>query len=124
MSLLKVEFVTVTFGGVEALRQVSLSINEGEIVGLIGPNGAGKTTLFNCVSGFQTIDEGTIYFNGSRLETLPPHKVASLGIARTFQASLIFKRMTVLEHILVGADKHLKAGLWGYTSSLPDLSNT
>jgi ABC-type branched-subunit amino acid transport system ATPase component len=113
MSLLQIESVTVTFGGLAALKQVGLSINEGEIVGLIGPNGAGKTTLFNCVSGFQQIEEGALSFNGSALELLPPHKVAALGIARTFQASRIFKRMTVLEHILVGADKHLKAGLWG-----------
>lgn len=65
------------------------------------------------VSGFQPIDDGTMYFNGAALTKLSPHKVAALGIARTFQASRIFKRMTVLEHILVGADKHLKAGLWG-----------
>ena len=113
MSLLRIESISVTFGGLAALRQVSLSIQEGEVVGLIGPNGAGKTTLFNCVSGFQPIDEGAMHFNGSALERLQPHTVAALGIARTFQASRIFKRMTVLEHILVGADKHLKAGLWG-----------
>jgi ABC-type branched-subunit amino acid transport system ATPase component len=113
MSLLQVESVTVTFGGLAALRQVSLSIDEGEVVGLIGPNGAGKTTLFNSVTGFQPIDEGTFKFEGNALQTLPPHKIATLGIARTFQASRIFKRMTVLEHILVGADKHLKSGLWG-----------
>ena len=113
MSLLRIEAVSVTFGGLAALRQVGLTINEGEIVGLIGPNGAGKTTLFNSVSGFQPIDDGAVYFEDWALTKLPPHKVAALGIARTFQASRIFNRMTVLEHILVGADKHLKAGLWG-----------
>jgi ABC-type branched-subunit amino acid transport system ATPase component len=113
MSLLRIEAVSVTFGGLAALRQVGLTINEGEIVGLIGPNGAGKTTLFNSVSGFQPIDDGAVYFEGTALAKLPPHKVAAMGIARTFQASRIFNRMTVLEHILVGADKSLKAGLWG-----------
>jgi ABC-type branched-subunit amino acid transport system ATPase component len=113
MSLLRIDSVTVTYGGLAALKGVSLAINEGEIVGLIGPNGAGKTTLFNCVSGFQSVDEGTLYFDGRPLGRLPPHKVAAFGIARTFQASRIFKRMTVLEHILVGAHKHLRSGLWG-----------
>jgi ABC-type branched-subunit amino acid transport system ATPase component len=113
VSLLQIDAVSVSFGGLAALRQVGLSIRAGEIVGLIGPNGAGKTTLFNCVSGFQPIDDGALYFDGAALAKLSPHKIAALGIARTFQASRIFKRMTVLEHILVGAHKHLKAGLWG-----------
>jgi ABC-type branched-subunit amino acid transport system ATPase component len=113
MSLLRIEAVSVTFGGLAALRQVGLTINEGEIVGLIGPNGAGKTTLFNSVSGFQPIDDGAVYFEGTALSKLPPYKVAAMGISRTFQASRIFNRMTVLEHILVGTDKRLKAGLWG-----------
>ncbi|UCF94923.1 MAG: ABC transporter ATP-binding protein, partial [Desulfobacterales bacterium] len=108
-----VESLSVTFGGLAALKRVSLAIEEGEIVSLIGPNGAGKTTLFNCLSGFQAIDEGRLLFNGRALATLPAHKIAALGIARTFQASRIFKRMTVLEHVLVGAHKHLRTGLWG-----------
>ena len=113
MSLLRIEALSVNFGGLAALRQVGLVIKEGEIVGLIGPNGAGKTTLFNSVCGFQPIEDGAVYFEDKALTKLAPHKIAAMGIARTFQASRIFNRMTVLEHILVGADKRLKAGLWG-----------
>jgi ABC-type branched-subunit amino acid transport system ATPase component len=82
-------------------------------VGLIGPNGAGKTTLFNCVSGFQAIDEGKIRFQGKMLHALSPHRIAALGLARTFQTSRIFKRMTVLDHVLLGRHRQQKAGLWG-----------
>ncbi len=112
MSLLEVESVSVTFGGVAALRRVSFSLEEGEIVGLIGPNGAGKTTLFNCLSAFQPVSEGRMRFRGVFLETLAPHQVAALGLARTFQTSRIFKRMTVLEHLLVGRHLHQRTGLW------------
>ena len=113
MSLLEVRSVSVTFGGVAALKQVSFTLGENEIVGLIGPNGAGKTTLFNCLSGFQGPDEGGMLFNGVPLETRAPHQIAALGIARTFQTSRVFKRMTVLEHVLIGRYGHQRAGLWG-----------
>jgi ABC-type branched-subunit amino acid transport system ATPase component len=98
---------------VAALKQVSFALGENEIVGLIGPNGAGKTTLFNCLSGFQVPDEGGMLFGGVRLETRAPHQIAALGIARTFQTSRVFKRMTVLEHVLIGRYGHQRAGLWG-----------
>jgi len=113
MSLLDVESVSVNFGGLAALKQVSIAVEEGEIVGLIGPNGAGKTTLFNCLSAFQPLSEGRMRFRGATLEKLAPHQVAALGLARTFQTSRIFKRMTVLEHLLVGRHLHQRAGLWG-----------
>jgi branched-chain amino acid transport system ATP-binding protein len=113
VSLLEVRSVSVTFGGVAALKQVSFALGENEIVGLIGPNGAGKTTLFNCLSGFQVPDEGGMLFGGVRLETRAPHQIAALGIARTFQTSRVFKRMTVLEHVLIGRYGHQRAGLWG-----------
>ena len=113
MSLLEVRSVSVTFGGVAALKHVSFALGENEIVGLIGPNGAGKTTLFNCLSGFQVPDEGGMLFGGVRLETRAPHQIAALGIARTFQTSRVFKRMTVLEHVLIGRYGHQRAGLWG-----------
>ena len=73
MSLLGVRGVSVAFGGIAALKQVSFSLDEGEIVGLIGPNGAGKTTLFNCLSGFQAVDTGSMVFRGVTLETRAPH---------------------------------------------------
>jgi ABC-type branched-subunit amino acid transport system ATPase component len=113
VSLLGVRGVSVAFGGIAALKQVSFSLNDGEIVGLIGPNGAGKTTLFNCLSGFQAVDAGSMVFRGVALETCAPHQIAALGMARTFQTSRVFKRMTVLEHVLVGRHRHQRAGLWG-----------
>jgi ABC-type branched-subunit amino acid transport system ATPase component len=116
MSLLEVESVSVNFGGLAALKRVSFAIEEGEIVGLIGPNGAGKTTLFNCLSAFQPVSEGRMHFRGACLHTLAPHQVAALGLARTFQASRIFKRMTVMEHLLVGRHLHQQTGLWGAIS--------
>ena len=122
MSILAVDSVKVTFGGLAALGGVTFSVEQGEIVGLIGPNGAGKTTLFNCISGLQEIDSGHIRFDGAELQKLPPHKIAKRGVARTFQASRVFKRMTVMEHILVGAHKHQKTWLFGSILRLPGMS--
>jgi ABC-type branched-subunit amino acid transport system ATPase component len=113
VSLLEVRDVSVTFGGVAALKRVSFELLPNEIVGLIGPNGAGKTTLFNCLSGFQAPDEGSMRFDSVPLEARAPHEIAALGVARTFQTSRVFKRMTVLEHVLVGRFRHQRAGLWG-----------
>jgi ABC-type branched-subunit amino acid transport system ATPase component len=113
MSLLQIQSVSVSFGGLAALKKVDIDIHPGEIVGLIGPNGAGKTTLFNCLSGFQAIDEGSIRFQDKALHPLAPHRIAALGLARTFQTSRIFKRMTVLDHVLLGRHRQQKAGLWG-----------
>jgi ABC-type branched-subunit amino acid transport system ATPase component len=112
VSLLEVRDVSVSFGGLAALRRVTFDVAAGEIMGLIGPNGAGKTTLFNCLSGFQAVDEGRLSFRERDLATLPPHRIAALGIARTFQTSRIFKRMTVLDHMLVGRHLHQRAGVW------------
>jgi ABC-type branched-subunit amino acid transport system ATPase component len=119
VSLLEVRDVTVSFGGLTALKQVSLTIEAGEIVGLIGPNGAGKTTLFNCLTGFQPYAPGRIRFGDRALDGLAPHEIAGLGLARTFQTSRIFKRMTVLEHVLVGSYLHQRAGLWGAVARPP-----
>jgi branched-chain amino acid transport system ATP-binding protein len=112
VSLLEVRGVSVAFGGLHALREVSFAVDEGEIVALIGPNGAGKTTMFNAVSGFQAVDAGEIAFSGRRLDRLAPHRIAALGIARTFQTSRVFKRMSVREHLLVGRHRHQRTGLW------------
>ncbi len=112
-ALLEVDGVSVAFGGLRALKEVGFRIEEGEIVGLIGPNGAGKTTLFNCLSGLLHADSGRLRFRGTPLEGRAPHAIAALGIARTFQTSRVFKRMTVLEHVLVGRHLHQRAGLWG-----------
>lgn len=102
-SLLNLERVTKRFGGVSALREVSLDVGPGEILGLIGPNGAGKTTLLNCVSGMTRPDAGSISFDGRTISGLRPHRIAALGIGRTFQVVKPFTSMTVLENTAVGA---------------------
>ena len=106
--MLSVVEVTRRFGGVVAVDDVSLSVPEGEIVGLIGPNGAGKTTLFNLITRLYRPDRGEITFEGESLLRTPPHGVVRRGIARTFQNVELFGSMTVLEHVLVG--RHARRG--------------
>ena len=101
--LLRLEGVTKRFGGVAALNEVSFGCAEGEILGIIGPNGAGKTTLLNCVSGVYPLDGGDILWRGDSIAGTPPHRVARLGIGRTFQVVKPFASMTVRENAAVGA---------------------
>ena len=108
MAMLSVEHVTRRFGGIVAVDDVSLDVNEGEIVGLIGPNGAGKTTMFNLITRLYKPDEGEIAFEGESLLKTPPHGIVKRGIARTFQNVELFSSMTVLEHVLVG--RHARRG--------------
>ncbi|HEV8675646.1 MAG TPA: ABC transporter ATP-binding protein [Methylomirabilota bacterium] len=103
MTLLAVSEVTMRFGGIVALDGVSFEMDAGRIVGLIGPNGAGKTTLFNCLSRLYTPDRGEIRFRGQPLLELPPHRIAALGIGRTFQNLALFPTLTVLQNVMVGA---------------------
>ena len=103
MALLEVRNVTRRFGGVVAVDDVSLDVERGQIVGLIGPNGAGKTTLFNVVTRLYRPDAGSLDFDGESLLRTPPHRIVRRGIARTFQNVELFRTMTVLEHVLVGA---------------------
>jgi len=102
-ALLELNGVTKRFGGVAALTDVSFQVPGGEILGLIGPNGAGKTTLLNCISGVYHLDAGSISLDGGRISGLPPHRVARLGIGRTFQVVKPFASMTVRENAAVGA---------------------
>jgi len=102
-TLLLVKDLTKSFGGLVALRSVSLEIRRGEVVGIIGPNGAGKTTLVNCVTGVRKPDEGRVYFKGLDITGLPPHRVVKLGIARTWQKIRPFYEMTAFEAVVVGA---------------------
>jgi branched-chain amino acid transport system ATP-binding protein len=106
--LLTVRDVTVRFGGILALDTVSFAMTEGQIVGLIGPNGAGKTTLFNCLSRLYTPDQGDVLFDGRTLLGSPPHRIAALGIGRTFQNLALFPTMTVLQNVMVGV--HSRTG--------------
>ncbi len=108
MALLEVNNLTKRFGGLVANDNVSLSVNEGEIVGLIGPNGAGKTTLFNCIAGVHNPEGGNIRFQGKDITNYAPDQACQAGIARTFQIVRVFKDMTVLDNVMVGA--YLRTG--------------
>jgi len=117
--LLDVENVSVRFGGLTALAQVSASVDEGEVVGVIGPNGAGKTTLFNVVCGFVRPTDGGLRWRGEPLRRHRPHQLADLGIARTLQGLGLFPHLTVLENVLVGADRHSRAWFASGLFALP-----
>jgi len=103
MALLSVRNVTRRFGGIVAIDDVSLEVERGRIVGLIGPNGAGKTTLFNVITRLYRPDSGELDFDGRSLLRTPPHRIVRRGIARTFQNVELFRTMTVLDNVLVGA---------------------
>ena len=103
MALLSVRDVTRRFGGIVAIDDVSLDVQPGQIVGLIGPNGAGKTTLFNVITRIYRPDSGRLDFEGKSLLRTPPHRIVRRGIARTFQNVELFRTMTVLDNVLVGA---------------------
>ncbi len=113
-TILSVRGVTVRFGGIVALDGVSFDVARGEICGLIGPNGAGKTTLFNCLSRLYEYQSGDIAFEGRSLTATPSHKVAGLGLGRTFQNLAMFRSLTVRENVMVGA--HSRSGA-GFVSS-------
>lgn len=104
----EVKGLTKHFGGLTAVNNTSFSVNRNEIVGLIGPNGAGKTTLFNCIAGFYNPDGGTIRFQGKDITNHSPERVCKEGIARTFQIVRVFKGMSVLDNVMVGA--YLRSG--------------
>ena len=108
MALLAVDSVTRRFGGIVAIDDVSLTVDQGQIVGLIGPNGAGKTTLFNVITRLYTPDSGGLEFAGKSLLRTPPHRIVRRGIARTFQNVELFRTMTVLDNVLVGAHTRTK----------------
>ncbi|MCX5383072.1 ABC transporter ATP-binding protein [Streptomyces sp. NBC_00083] len=110
--------VTMRFGGLTAVRNVDLTVNSGEIVGLIGPNGAGKTTFFNCLTGLYIPTEGKVTYKGTILPP-KPHLVTQAGVARTFQNIRLFPNMTVLENVLVGRHTRTKEGLWSALLRLP-----
>ncbi len=107
--ILAVHDVTMRFGGIVALDGVSFEVEEGQIVGLIGPNGAGKTTLFNCLSGLSVPDEGEILFSGRSILSMAPHRIAELGIGRTFQNLALFQSMTVLQNVMAGVHSRTRS---------------
>jgi branched-chain amino acid transport system ATP-binding protein len=112
VSFFAIEGLTVTFGGLAALSAVSLEVAEGEIRGLIGPNGAGKTSLINAVSGLVAPSAGRVTFAGREVQALPGHRIAALGIGRTFQHAEIFPGETVLDNVVAGTYGRHNAGFW------------
>ena len=118
----RVDHLSISFGGIKALQDISFTINKGEIFSVIGPNGAGKTTLFNCISGLYKPDQGNIRFKGNPIENKKPDTIARMGIARTFQNIELFSHMNTMENIMLGRHIHMETGLfkgmfmWGKTS--------
>ena len=110
-TLLDVADVTVRFGGLTAVDQVSLTLAAGEICALIGPNGAGKTTLFNAIAGNARVDSGRILFRGAEIQSLTPHEISARGVRRTFQSGGLFGHLTALENVLVGLHTETTSGL-------------
>jgi len=113
MSLLRIHKMTHRFGGLCVVHNYNVEIRSGQIMGLIGPNGAGKTTIFNLITGMYTPTEGQILFNGKIISGLQPHQIASLGLSRTFQNLLLWRHMTVLEHVKMAHYSKIRYGLLG-----------
>jgi branched-chain amino acid transport system ATP-binding protein len=112
MSLLEVRNLTIRFGGVTAVKDVSLDVREGEILSLIGPNGAGKTTLFNLLTGFARASTGEILYRGVSLAGRTTNEISDLGIIRTFQKTMVFPNLSVLDGALTGLHGSVRAGVW------------
>ena len=102
--------VSLSFGGVKALNNVSFDIEKGSLFAIIGPNGAGKTSIFNCISGIYKPTSGIVEYNGETIEGMRPDEIANMGVARTFQNIELFENMTVLDNILIGAHRHIDYG--------------
>jgi branched-chain amino acid transport system ATP-binding protein len=118
-ALLEVSGVTVRFGGITALDRVSFTVMPATIAGLIGPNGAGKTTLFNCLSRLYSFSEGSILFEGRALTDSPPHRIAALGIGRTFQNLALFRTMSVWHNVMLGGHCRSASGFLSNALRLP-----
>lgn len=112
MAHLRVENISISFGGLKALSGVSFGVNKGEIYSIIGPNGAGKTTVFNCISGLYKPNSGKIFFNDQDITPLKPYQVAQVGIARTFQNIELFAYMTTMDNLMLGRHTKLKTGIF------------
>lgn len=119
MELLKTQNATMQFGGLTAVNDFNLSINEGEIVALIGPNGAGKTTAFNMITGVYTPTKGNVIYGGNDITGNRPDIITQKGIARTFQNIRLFKELSVLDNVLIANHLHLKSGLFSAILKLP-----
>ncbi|MDM8536977.1 ABC transporter ATP-binding protein [Desulfobacterales bacterium HSG17] len=121
-SFFQVDNLSISFGGIKALQDISFTMDKGEIFSVIGPNGAGKTTLFNCISGLYKPNHGNIRFKGNKVDNQKPDIIAKMGIARTFQNIELFSNMNTMENIMLGRHIHMQTGLfngmtmWGRSS--------
>ena len=118
-NVLKVENVTMQFGGVVAVDNMNLEVDKGEIVSLIGPNGAGKTTVLNLISGIYQVDTGEVMFRDQNIAGMKQHKIARLGISRTFQNIRLFKGLTVLENVMTALDAATNYNIFSAILHLP-----
>ena len=121
MTLFAMEHVSLSFGGVLAVQDVSFEVNEGEVFSIIGPNGAGKTTLFNLISRLYNPDQGKLAFAGKDITRVPTHRIAELGIARTFQNTELFEHETVLKNLLIGKHVHSRTNVLAELLFLPSV---
>ena len=121
MSLLKASDLSVHFGGVKAVQGVSFEVNPGEVFSIVGPNGAGKTTIFNLVSRIYDVTHGKSYFDEEDITRVPTHRIAELGIARTFQNTELFEQETVLKNLLIGCHIHRSSNLFSDLLFLPSV---
>ncbi len=112
MAFFEAKNISISFGGLKALNQVSFAIQKGEVFSIIGPNGAGKTTIFNCINRFYDLDEGTFSLEGQDVSEIKPHKVAEMGIARTFQNIELFKNTTVLDNLILGRHRRRRSNVF------------
>lgn len=113
MPILEVNGLTKNFIGLVALNKIDIKIEQGELVALIGPNGSGKSTLFNCITGFLKPEEGNVIFQGRDITGLPPHKIALMGISRSFQMALVFPKLTLLENLTLAIQQRQEENLPG-----------
>jgi branched-chain amino acid transport system ATP-binding protein len=111
MQFFRAENVSVSFGGIKALNNVSFAVRKGDIFSVIGPNGAGKTTIFNCINRFYDLEEGAFHLKDENISRIKPHQVAERGIARTFQNIELFKNMTVLDNLILGRHRKRQSHL-------------
>jgi branched-chain amino acid transport system ATP-binding protein len=110
-AVLKIQEITLVFGGINALNDISFNVQKGEILAIIGPNGAGKTSLLNCINNFYHPERGDIIFNGHNLTQLPPYKIAKLGIARTFQNTALYTGLSTLDNLMAARHIHMQSGM-------------
>ena len=109
--LMELRNITLRFGGVVAIKDISFDIREGEIRAIIGPNGAGKSSMLNIISGFYTPSEGELWYKGAKRPSMKPYEVARMGVARTFQNIALFEGMSVLDNVMTGRLTHMNAGI-------------